>query len=118
MFGWFVFYLFFVLRSRGPSDGVQDQPIRNDEQMEPRLDNDKMSGRKLLFFISLSRPGPWNKKFERLIFPTKYVIPKSLSRLAIGQVSYSLGHLSQGRSTPCVGDKLIQPLIGILIMGI
>ena len=30
---------------------------------------------------------PENKKFERLIFPTKYVIPKSLSRLAIGQVS-------------------------------
>ena len=27
---------------------------------------------------SLSRPGPWKKKFERLIFPTKYVIPKSL----------------------------------------
>ena len=26
------------------------------------------------------------KKFERLIFPTKYVIPKSLSRLAIGWV--------------------------------
>ena len=26
------------------------------------------------------------KKIERLIFPTKYVIPKSLSRLAIGQV--------------------------------
>ena len=27
---------------------------------------------------SLSRPGPGKKKFERLIFPTKYVIPKSL----------------------------------------
>ena len=27
---------------------------------------------------SLSRPGPWKKKFERLIFPTKYVIQKSL----------------------------------------
>ena len=27
---------------------------------------------------SLSRPGPWKKKFERLIFPTKYGIPKSL----------------------------------------
>ncbi len=27
---------------------------------------------------SLSRPGPWKKTFERLIFPTKYVIPKSL----------------------------------------
>ena len=27
-------------------------------------------------------------------------------------------HLSQGRSTPCIGDKLIQPLMtGILIMG-
>ena len=26
--------------------------------------------------LSLSRPGPW-KKFERLMFPTKYVIPKS-----------------------------------------
>ena len=30
---------------------------------------------------------PEKKPFERLIFPTKYVIPKSLSRLAIGQVS-------------------------------
>ena len=28
--------------------------------------------------FSLSRPGPWKKKFERLIFPTQYVIPKSL----------------------------------------
>ena len=38
---------------------------------------------------SLSRPGPWKRsQFERLIFPTKcHVIPKSLSRLAIGQVS-------------------------------
>ena len=27
-------------------------------------------------------------------------------------------HMSQGRSTPCIGDKLIQPLMtGILIMG-
>ena len=37
-------------------------------------------------FIDLTQPS-WtlNKKpFERLIFPTKYVIPKSLSRLAIG----------------------------------
>ena len=31
---------------------------------------------------------PEKKQFERLIFPTKHVIPKSLSRLAIGQVSY------------------------------
>ena len=30
--------------------------------------------------------GPWNKSLN-FIFPTKYVIPKSLSRLAIGQVS-------------------------------
>ncbi len=30
---------------------------------------------------------PEKKKFERLIFPAKYVIPKSLSRLAIGWVS-------------------------------
>ncbi len=30
---------------------------------------------------------PEKKPFERLIFPTKYVIPKSLSRLAIGWVS-------------------------------
>ena len=28
-------------------------------------------------FFSLSRPGPWRKKFERLIFPTKYGILKS-----------------------------------------
>ena len=41
------------------------------------------------YICSLSRPNrPCKKKtFERLIFPTKYVIPKSLRRLAIGQVS-------------------------------
>ena len=30
---------------------------------------------------------PEKNKFERLIFPTRYVIPKSLVSLAIGQVS-------------------------------
>ena len=34
------------------------------------------------------------KKNERLIFPTKYGIPKSLNRLAIGQVSYKKETLS------------------------
>ena len=39
--------------------------------------------------FSLSRPGPWNKKFERLIFPAKYVIPQKVESLAIGQVDVS-----------------------------
>ena len=34
--------------------------------------------------------GPWNKSLN-FIFPTKYVIPKRLSRLAIGQVSHFSG---------------------------
>ena len=38
----------------------------------------------------LTQPMDPEKKFERLIFPTKcHVIPKSLSRLAIGQVVVS-----------------------------
>ena len=37
---------------------------------------------------------PEKKPFERLIFPTKYVIPKSLSRLAIGQVRISIKYLA------------------------
>ena len=36
-------------------------------------------------FVSLSRPKhPEIKPFKRLIFPTKHVIPESVSRLAIG----------------------------------
>ena len=41
---------------------------------------------------------PEKKKFERLIFPTKYVIPKSLSRLATGQVRFRVTTLKPGRS--------------------
>ena len=33
--------------------------------------------------------GPWKKSLN-FIFPTKYVIPKSLSRGAIGQVSWKV----------------------------
>ncbi len=40
-----------------------------------------------VYFSHLAN-GHRKKKFERLIFPTKYVIPKSLSRLAIGKVSF------------------------------
>ena len=39
-------------------------------------------------YSQLAISDPEIKPFERLIFPTKYVIPKSLSRLAIGQVSF------------------------------
>ena len=38
--------------------------------------------------FSHSANGPWKKQFEFVIFPTKCAIPKSLSRLAIGQVSF------------------------------
>ena len=39
---------------------------------------------------SLTQPMDPEKKSLNFIFPTKYVIPKSLSRLAIGQVSNSV----------------------------
>jgi len=35
--------------------------------------------------------GTLKYKFERLIFLIEYAIPKSLSRLVIGQVSYLVG---------------------------
>ena len=59
---------------------------------------------------SLSRPNrPWKNRFERLIFPTTYVIRKSLSRLAIGQVSRPLkpaqNTLSEGSWSTRVYDR-------------
>ena len=43
-----------------------------------------------LWYTILTQPMDPEKKSLNFIFPTKYVIPKSLSRLAIGQVSYSV----------------------------
>ena len=57
-------------------------PTRGDESSAPiSVDGNTLT------HSAISDPEK-KKPFERLdIFPTKYVIPKSLSRLAIGQVS-------------------------------
>ncbi len=47
--------------------------------------------------IHLTQPVDPEKKFERLIFPTKYVVPKSLSRLATGWVRHGLVLLSTAK---------------------
>ncbi len=59
--------------------------------------------------VTIRRPkGPWKKKFERLIFPAKYVIPKSLkfshwpSKLYIEQYIPSLKFNSE--FTPEIQD--------------
>ena len=45
--------------------------------------NQILNGWKTLHETAHLASGPWKKKFERLIFPTKYSSsPKSLSRLA------------------------------------
>ena len=53
------------------------------------------SSNKLSTPLSCSAKGPWNKS-SNFIFPTKYGIPKSLSRLAIGWVSHFASLISTG----------------------
>ena len=61
----------------------------------------------------LTQPMDPEKKSLNCIFPTKYVIPKSLSRLAIGQVSHNLFILVISY-WPKIGDPFQNDLVQVM----